>query len=164
MRIFNYRDSDALGKVKTVDTAMVVVEVDDIECLRRLQVNRLAVLQSSRASQYLIGVIQKITRTAIEVKELADTESDDENIKEKNIVKITLIGTLFDKLGTKNNVFQRTLETVPEIEANCFALEGETLTNFMRVIADISGDSQKLSLGSYTLDNAAEAYLNGNKF
>jgi hypothetical protein len=34
----------------------------------------------------------------------------------------------------------------------------------MRVIANVSGEDQKLSLGHYTLDESAEAYLNGNKF
>lgn len=163
MGIFNYQDCDALGKVKTVDTSMVLVEVADVDCLRRLQVNRLAVLQSCRAGQYLIGVIQKITRTSIESQDISEQEESDA-ITEKNIVKISLIGTLFDKLGSKNNVFLRTLETVPEIDSNCFALESEILTQFMKVIASISGDDQKLSLGHYTLDNDAEAYLNGNKF
>ncbi|MEJ8676942.1 ATP-binding protein [Chromobacterium amazonense] len=64
----------------------------------------------------------------------------------------------------KDNVFVRTLETVPEIDANCFALEGPRLTAFMRVIANIAGDGQRLSLGHYTLDEAADAYLNGNRF
>jgi uncharacterized protein len=59
----------------------------------------------------------------------------------------------------------RTLETVPEIDAKCFALEGEKLTQFMKIIASIGeDDTQRLSLGTYTLDDTAEAFLNGNKF
>lgn len=163
MTILDYKDDDALGKVRSVDTATVIVAVDDVDRLRKLQVNRLAVLQSSRAGQHLIGIIQKITRTAIDTK---DEPADDEPLErvELNVVKVVLIGTLADKIGTKSNVFLRTLETVPEIDANCFALEGERLTSFMRVVANISGDGEKLSLGHYTLDESAEAYLNGNKF
>lgn len=166
MAILEYDDSEALGRVRTVDTMTVVVEVDDVDRLRKLQVNRLAVLQSSKAGQHLIGIIQKITRTAIDIKDFNEENKNDEDniISEKNVVKIALIGTLIDRLGVRENVFHRTLETVPEIDANCFSLEGERLTNFMRVIANISGDSQKLSLGHYTLDEAADAYLNGNKF
>lgn len=48
MGIFAYKDEDALGQVASVDTATVIVEVNDIEQLKRLQVNRLAVLQSSK--------------------------------------------------------------------------------------------------------------------
>jgi uncharacterized protein YkvS len=48
MPIFNFMDDDALGKVASVDTATVVVDVDNVDQLKRLQVNHLAVLQSSR--------------------------------------------------------------------------------------------------------------------
>lgn len=164
MSILEYKDDEALGRVRSVDTSMVVVAVEDVERLRKLQVNRLTVLQSSRPGQHLVGVIQKITRTAIEAS-LDEPEGESEDsANELNVVRITLIGTLVDKLGARENVFLRTLETVPEIDANCFALEGERLTAFMRVIANIGSDAQKLSLGQYTLDDKAEAYLNGNKF
>lgn len=167
MKIFDYSDDESLGKVRSVDTATVMVQVEDVEKLRKLQVNRLAVLQSSRPGQHLIGLIQKITRTAIEGKKVAAVEPDYETgdgSAEINLVKISLIGTVLDKQGSKENVFTRTLETVPEIDANCFAVEGERLTNFMRVVGNISADGQRLSLGTYTLDDKAEAYLNGNKF
>jgi len=167
MKIFDYADKDSLGKVRSVDTSTVVVQVEDVEKLRKLQVNRLAVLESSRPGQHLIGLIQKITRTAIEEKKaalLALENKDDEISSEINLVKIALIGTVFDKQGSKENVFTRTLETVPEIEANCFSVEGEQLTNFMRAVGNISADGQRLSLGTYTLDEKADAYLNGNKF
>lgn len=167
MTIFNFRDTDTLGRVKSVDTAIVIVQVADVERLRKLQVNRLAVLQSSRPGQHLIGIIQKITRNALEAKEIGEVDGDEGDLKsttELNLVRIVLIGTMVDRLGSDANVFLRTLETVPEIDANCFAVEGDVLTNFMRVIANISGDGERLSLGHYTLDDKAEAFLNGNKF
>jgi DNA helicase HerA-like ATPase len=166
MTILEYRDDEALGRVRSVDTAMVIVAVDDVERLRKLQVNRLAVLQSSRPGQHLVGIIEKITRTAVDAAKNSKGEdfSEVEAITELNVVRIALIGTLVDKVGPKLNVFLRTLETVPEIDAYCFALEGDRLTAFMRVVANIASDAQKLSLGHYTLDEKAEAYLNGNKF
>lgn len=167
MSIFKYIDTDALGRVKSVDTAIVIVHVADVERLRKLQVNRLAVLQSSRPGQHLIGIIQKITRNAVEAKEIGEVEGDEGDLKvesELNLVRITLIGTMVDRRGTDSNVFLRTLETVPEIDANCFAVEGDALTNFMRVIANVATDGERLSLGHYTLDDKAEAFLNGNKF
>lgn len=167
MKIFDYVDDECLGKVRSVDTATVIVVVEDVEKLRKLQVNRLAVLQSSRPGQHLIGLIQKITRTSVEGKRTIELIDDDEEEKvnaELNLVRISLIGTVLDKLGEKENVFTRTLETVPEIDANCFAVEGARLTNFMRIVGNISADGQRLSLGTYTLDDGAEAFLNGNKF
>lgn len=130
-----------------------------------MQVNRLVALQSSRAGEYLIGVVQKIVRSMKEARAVGeDNPTEEETQFEENIVRVTLIGTHMDRKGTEQNVFRRTLETVPEIDANCFAIEGESLTAFMRVIARVSSDGQKLTLGSYTLDENAVAYLNGNKF
>ena len=167
MTIFSYSDDEALGSVLSVDTATVVVKVADVDRLRRMQVNRLVVLQSSKPGQHLIGVVQKITRSALEpsVFEITDVETSDSELPaENNLVRIALIGTLIDRVGDKENVFRRTLETVPEIEAYCFAIEGDRLTAFMRTIAEVSSEGERLSLGRYTLDEDAEAYLNGNKF
>jgi len=168
MTIFKYKDEEALGAVLSVDTAMVIIKVADLDRLRRMQVNRLVVLQSSKAGQYLIGVVQKITRSSVEQELSVEQERDPIEIEsimpQLNLVRVTLIGTLIDKVGTKENVFRRTLETVPEIDAKCFAVEGDILTSFMRVIANVADEGQKLSLGHYTLDEDAEAYLNGNKF
>ena len=165
MGIFNYNDTDALGKVSTVDTGTVVVRVDDVERLRRLQVNRLVCLHSSRPGEHLIGVIQKIVRSSKQARAGEETElADGDTILEENIVRIALIGTHIDQRGTDSNVFRRTLETVPEIDANCFAMEGDNLTEFMRIIVNVGDDGNRLELGTYTLDEKAVAYLNGNKF
>lgn len=110
-------------------------------------------------------MVQKIVRSMKETKAIAEDEMiNDESSPEENVVRVTLIGTHINKEGTKANIFRRTLETVPEIDANCFAIEGEKLTDFMRVIANVASDEQKLKLGTYTLDEKADAYLNGNKF
>lgn len=90
-------------------------------------------------------------------------DEDESPQSEMNLVRITLIGTLIDRDGLRANVFRRTLETVPEIDACCFALEGEHLTRFMGVISEVASGAQRLSLGAYTLDQNAEAYVNGNK-
>jgi hypothetical protein len=165
MPIFNFTDDEALGCVISVDTATVTIRVDSIERLRRIQVNRLTVLQSSRAGQHLIGIVTRITRKAEDRAEepVGEVDPIDQVLPQNNLVRITLIGTLLDRVGMKENVFRRTLETVPEIDANCFALEGERLTQFMQVISNVGADGPRLSLGSFTLDDEAVAYLNGNK-
>lgn len=165
MPIFDYDDSEALGRVISVDTATVTIRVDDIDRLRRVQVNRLSVLQSSKTGQHLIGIVTKITRRADESAQPVEEEDEDLStpLPENNLVKITLIGTLLDRVGMDRDVFRRTLETVPEIDANCFSLEGERLSAFMKVISDVVEDGPKLSLGNFTLDDEAEAFLNGNK-
>lgn len=163
--LFNYQNVDILGTVRSVDTATVIVQVPTPEKLRKLQVNRLAVLQSSKPGQHLIGIIQKISRTSLGEETVEKEDDEIPSPTELNIVRISLIGTHLDRRGTSSNLFVRTLETVPEIDAKCFALEGEKLTQFMKIIASIGeDDTQRLSLGTYTLDDTAEAFLNGNKF
>jgi DNA helicase HerA-like ATPase len=166
MALFEYNDSEALGTVRAVDTARVAVMVDNVELLRKLQVNRLVVLQSSRPGQHLVGIVQKITRDAAITTALGDVDDDAiDEPEERNTVRITLIGTFIDRIGSEENVFRRTLETVPEIDARCFPIEGDHLTKFMRATSYLGGlAGQRLSLGTYTLDENAEAYLNANRF
>lgn len=168
MPIFDYNAHDAIGSVYSVDTGTVLVSVSDIDALRRMQVNHLVVLRSSRAGQHLIGLINKIMRKAL--VGVSETEQDGDEIQDdrasvENIVRVTLIGTLLDAVGTEQNVFRRTLETVPEIDAPCFMLGGERLTAFMRAISKKIVEGQEpLSLGKYTLDEEADAWIDGNRF
>ncbi len=60
MPIFDYNAEDAIGSVYSVDTGTVLVNVSDHDALRRMQVNHLVVLRSSRAGQHWIGLINKI--------------------------------------------------------------------------------------------------------
>lgn len=160
MPIFAFKDEEALGQVVSVDTTTVVVEVVEVEQLKRLQVNRLAVLQSSRPGQHLIGLISQVTRRPL----ASDAPVEDgSQVPEQNLCKISLIGSLLDRDGLRQNVFRRTLESLPEISANCFCLEGEPLTAFMRIISQAVGDANSFAIGKYTLDENAVAYLNGNK-
>lgn len=165
MTIFQYTDDELLGKVVAVDTASVTLLVNNVEVLRKMQVNRLVTLRSSRAGQHLIGIIHKIIRKSSEAEIQAEDGEDGEGIHENNSVRITLIGTFFDRLLTKSNVFRRTLETVPEIDANCYPIEGEKLSRFMNAISFQTGEQENsLSLGNYTLDEDATAFLDANKF
>lgn len=164
MGIFDYEadSTEKIGTVDSVDTANVVIKIENEELLRRVQVNNLVVIQSSSVGKHLIALVSKIMRNASLVG------ADDEGnplYKPENIVKATLIGTHLDKEGSRPNVFKRTLESVPEINSECYTLEGERLTNFMKAISQLAIDAENpLTLGNYTLDEKAEAWLDGNKF
>lgn len=165
MPMFDYEADQELGKVVAVDTATVTVEVEDAEKLKRLQVNRLVVLRSSRVGQHLIGLITQVTRKRLaEIPDHFDDPDSDPAPSELNLCKVALIGTMLDRDGERRDVFRRTLESVPEIDAECFPLEGERLTAFMRVLSNTAAEGSSLNLGNYTLDEHATAYLNGNKF
>jgi len=166
MAIFDYTNDESIGAVYSVDTGTVLVKVTDEDALRKLQVNHLVVLRSSRAGQHLIGLINKIMRKAlVGVDDSEDGDEQDDRTAVENIVRVSLIGTLLDAVGTDQNVFRRTLETVPEIDAPCFVLIGDKLTEFMRAISKQVAEGQEpLSLGKYTLDEEADAWIDGNRF
>lgn len=164
MPIFQFQEDTAIGTVFSVDTATVVIKVEELEKLRKLHVNQLVAIKSAKAGQHLIGLINRITRKA------SDEEQTDEAnlalggfIFTENILKVNLIGTLLDKYGQKENVFKRNLDTVPEIEAQCFSIDGENITRFMTTISSQENYKVPLTIGKYSIDEQAQAFLDGDK-
>jgi len=158
MKLENLKNA---GKVESVDTGNVIVKVVNEGLLNNLQVNNLVVIRSTKTGEKIIGIITKIMRKS---SDKIEDDNPEEFIVE-NIIKVSLVGTLLDKWGTKENVFKRTLETVPSIDADCFLLEGDELSKFMRSLTSLHQDSTgSLNIGKYTLSEDAEAFLDGNKF
>lgn len=159
--IFEYAPGELLGTVESVDTSTVIVKVENDEMLRDLQVNHLVAIQSSKIGQHLIGLVSKIIRKLID----DDSDTDSEIGISANIVKVILIGTHFDKDGDKDNVFRRTLSSVPTINAECYRINGERLKLFMQSISSIAKglEGSNLQIGNYSIDEEATAWLNGNK-
>lgn len=164
MAIFNFEDNSSIGTVFSVDTATLIVKVEELEKLRKLQVNHLVAIQSSKAGQHLIGIINRITRKASDEEQSAGDDLGLNNfLFTENILKVNLIGTLLNKHGEKENIFKRTLDTVPEIEAKCFPIDGENITKFMQTISTKENYEIPLSIGKYSIDENAEAFLDGDK-
>ena len=161
MSIFNYESHEVLGTVESVDTATVVIRVENDERLRGLQVNHLVAIQSSKIGQHLIGLVSKIIRKSAQSDSLFEVSGE----LAFNIIKVVLIGTHFDKEGFKENVFRRTLSTVPTINAECYLIQGDRLKNFMQAISSLPIEEGVVSLqiGNYSIDEDATAWLNGNK-
>jgi len=160
MSVFNFDTMHAFGRVQSVDTATIVVQIEDAAQLSKLQVNHLIAIRASKVGQTLIGMVNKIMRKFGDELGLEDSEE----IVSTDIVKVTLIGTLLDRDGERRNVFKRTLESVPEIDSECFIMTDDTLTAFMSVISGAdSGMEHPLRIGKYTINNGAPAWLDGNK-
>ena len=161
MSIFDYSPNELLGTVESVDTSTVVIRVDNDDKLRGLQVNHLIALQSSRVGQHLIGLVSKIIRKS----SYSDLGTDIIPELGFNIVKVILIGTHYDMSGDRANVFRRSLATVPTINAECYLVQGERLKKFMQAISSIPEreDTVSLQIGTYSIDEDATAWLNGNK-
>lgn len=160
MAIFNLDNEQPFGAVQSVDTANIVISVTVPELLSKLQVNHLIVVRSPKVGQCLIGLVTKIMRKYGDMEDVAEGEE----ISSSDIVKVTLIGTLIDRLGIRSNIFKRTLESVPEIDADCYIMKDEMLTSFMSVISQEGAEARyPLCMGSYAINDEAKAWIDGNK-
>ena len=148
-----------IGKVQSVDTGNVSIKVDKEELLNNVQINQIVQIRSTKTGEKIIGLISKIMRKAIADK--IDESSEPDFIIE-NLIKINLVGTLIEKIGIERNVFKRTLNTVPSINADCFLLQGNDLSDFMNIIS--SNSENPLKIGKYTIAEESDANLDGNKF
>jgi formaldehyde-activating enzyme involved in methanogenesis len=92
-----------------------------------VQVNQIMQIRSTKTGEKIIGLISKIMRKAVADK--IDESSEPDSLVE-NIIKVNLVGTLLDKSGNDKNIFKRTLNTVPSINADCFLLQGDDLNEF----------------------------------
>ena len=161
MNIFDYSPEELLGTVESVDTSTVIIKVENDDKLRGLQVNHLISIQSSKIGQHLIGLVSKIIRKSAYSDPIADLTPE----LGFNIIKVILIGTHFDRDGEKDNVFRRSLATIPTINAECHLICGDRLKRFMQAISSIpeGQDTVSLQIGNYSIDEDATAWLNGNK-
>ena len=161
MSIFDYSQDEILGTVESVDTATLIIRVENDDRLRGLQVNHLIAVQSTKTNQHLIGLVSKIIRKSA----LADINFEVDNYQSFNVVKVILIGTHNDRIGNVDNVFRRTLSTVPSINAECYLINGDRLKRFMQAISSAreSEDIVALEIGHYSIDEEAVALLDGNK-
>lgn len=161
MSIFEYTPEELLGTVESVDTSTVIVKVENDDKLRGLQVNHLISIQSSKIGQHLIGLVSKIIRKSA----YSDSTADIVPEFGFNIIKVILIGTHFDRSAGKENVFRRSLATIPTINAECHLIYGHRLKQFMQAVSSIPAgeDAVSLKIGNYSIDEDATAWLNGNK-
>lgn len=148
-----------IGKVQSVDTGNVSIKVNKEELLNNVQINQIVQIRSTKTGEKIIGLISKIMRKGIADK--IDENSEPDFIIE-NLIKVNLVGTLIEKIGTEKNIFKRTLNTVPSINADCFLLQGNDLSTFMNIIS--SNSENPLKIGKYTIAEESDANLDGNKF
>lgn len=150
---------ELIGKVQSVDTGSISVKVNEEELLNSVQVNQIVQIRSTKIGEKIIGLISKIMRKAIAEKIEGSSEPD---YIIENVIRISLVGTLIEISGTERNIFKRTLNTVPSINADCFLLQGESLSKFMNIIS--SNSANPLTIGKYSISEESNANLDGNKF
>ena len=159
--ILNFDPKNPLAKIASVDTGTTIAIVVDELQLSALQVNQLISIDSPHSGRHIIGMIIKLSRKSLLND---DEEESDEMPSSENLLKMVFVGELYDKYGEKRNVFKRNVTTLPSINAQCYKIEGEQLSNLMGTISsEMAHADHPLVLGKYSMDGTSVVFLDGNK-
>lgn len=165
--VLSFDDACKLGKVASVDTSRVLIAVENATLLPRAAVGSLVALQGATAQEYLIGITERVTRQLREQTAQPDPMSPttlETEIVPDDALRVTLVGTYRTVDGTVRNRFKRGADSFPQIDRECFLIEGGNLQRFMGLLGKELDETQRLELGTFVLDQSAAAIANGNRF
>lgn len=156
----------ALGRVFRVDTASVWSEGSDHERLTRIGVGSLVAFQGSSGSEYLVGVLDRVTRDLQDEAITDDPDADGTfpvEVRQRDLFRVILLGTYRTVDGTKKNTFKRGADSYPLVEAPCWAIEGVNLQRLMGLLAQQLAPEKQLQLGCFVADPSAKAVADGDR-
>ncbi len=165
-RALEFDGDSKLGKVASVDTGKVLIDVDNSTLLTRVGVGNLVAIQGPTAAEYLIGITDRVTRTiseGLEENPVEDTELTLMPTPTDALVAV-LVGTYRTVDGDKKNTFKRGADAFPQIDRECFFIEGPNLQRFMGLLGAELPEKERLKLGSFAADRSADAIAHGDKF
>ena len=160
MSVFSFEKSSFLGNVVSVDTSKIWLSVDS-EKMRHARVGRLVALKAPGLENWLIAIVERIVKTSFETEieeENFDIKEDlietdiifdaDDFISEDNKVKVALLGAVKTEPGDKIGSFSRSIIFFPDIESECYALEGKNLENLMGIMSRGAKGEHALDIGT----------------
>ena len=162
--LLNFNETDMLGRVTSVDTEQIIIEIENGTVMNKICVGNLVAIETSKQHEKIIALIDKVIRKYIENYEDEDDEIDEMMVSSADYIKVSIIGTYHSVYGSTHDLFKRGVETFPQIESKCYGISGQNLQNFMNILGkDIDAD-KRLKIGSFMMDTTADAVLDGNKF
>ena len=64
--VLQFDDTQMLGRVASVDTSRVIIDAENSELVTTIGVGNLVAIQGAIASEYLIGITERVTRSLTE--------------------------------------------------------------------------------------------------
>jgi hypothetical protein len=162
-----FDSTSKLGKVAAVDTSRVLVAVENSALLPRAAVGSLCAIQGATAQEYLIGMTERVTRQLREQMAQPDPMAPTTlavEIVPDDAIRLVLLGTYHTIAGTIRNRFKRGADSFPQIDRECYLVEGGNLQRFMALLGKDLDADQRLELGNFVLDQNAVAIANGDRF
>ena len=162
--LLDFNENDMLGRVTSVDTEQIIIEIENGTVMNKICVGNLVAIETAKQHEKIIALIDKVIRQYIENYEDEDDEIDEMLVSSADYIKVSIIGTYHSVYGSTHDLFKRGVEIFPQIESKCYGISDQNLQNFMNILGkDIDAD-KRLKIGSFMMDTAADAVLDGNKF
>ncbi len=167
MSALQFSDSELLGKVAAVDTSRVSIDVSNSILLTRIGIGNLIAVKGSTEREYLIAIVERVTRSMR--NELPDEPPDGSDEAPliavlSDLARGVMIGTFRTVDGQRKNTFKRGADSFPQIDRDCYIIEGANLQRFMSILGADYPENERLKLGSFVTDGGAEAVVSGDKF
>jgi hypothetical protein len=165
--ILTFDAPSKLGKVASVDTSRVLIAVENAALLPRAAVGSLVAIQGSTAQEFLIGMTERVTRQLREQTAQPDPMSPTTlavEVVPDDPLRAVLLGTYRTIEGTVRNRFKRGADAFPQIDRDCYLIEGGNLQRFMALLGRDLDETQRLELGHFAIDHSAAAIANGDRF
>jgi len=165
--VLQFYESDLLGKVASVDTSRVLIDVSDSVLLTRLGIGNLIAIRGSTEREYLIALVERVTRSIHEALDDSLAENSEEMAlvpTPTDSVRGTLIGTFRTVDGERKNTFKRGADSFPQIDRECYAINADNLQRFMGILGADYPEGERLKLGEFVADKSADAVISGDKF
>ena len=164
--VLQFDESALLGKVASVDTSRVTVDVSNSVLLTRIGIGNLLAVRGSTEREYLIAITERVTRSLRDgmPEELPEGEEDVMLASVPiDMVRGALIGTFRTVEGDKKNTFKRGADSFPQIDRECYFIEGANLQRFMNILGADYPEAERLKLGTFVADRSADAIVSGDK-
>lgn len=161
--IFNLTSDNKVGRVISVDTSNIIVNVDNSEIMTKLSIGHIMAVKGNFEHELLICLIEKVTRSQRDMLVMDEIEEEDMETSTNDLIKATLIGTFKSVDGTKRNLFKRGVNLFPNVDSECYLVNGENLQRFMNILDNEVKKSKKLIVGNFANDTNSQAILDGDK-
>src|SRR5258708_36385805 len=119
---FQFDPTDRIGRVASVDTSRVAVDVTNSALLTRIAIGGIIAIRGSTEQDYLIAITERVTRNSRD--SLAPIEGDEGEllleVAPTDLLQAVFIGNFPTGDGGKSKTFKRCAHSFPQIDRDCF--------------------------------------------
>ncbi|MAP35569.1 MAG: ATPase [Halomonas sp.] len=165
--VISIEDDCYIGRVASVDTNRALILAESPEVIQTLTVSDLVAIQGATPQEFLVGIIEKVKRSVgspiLVEPESEDGEDEDfDAVIDHDVVQVALIGTYWEVLGDRRQIFKRGAKYFPRVDKQVYLIKEESLESLMSVVASDTPEDIQLVLGTYG-NTQSKAVANGDK-